>query len=383
MLEEIMEIDIDLIQPNSYNPNKVPEEKLLVLSVSMEKDGQQHPIIVRHKDNMFEIVDGENRFNTAKKLGWKKIKVIKKEMTDEEAMRICYQVNVGRGEMDLFKEAEFFTTLFDKIGADEMEKQFGFTEQFIKNRKKLTTINIEQKEMLTKKIGKDTTLTGNHWMEFAKLDNDAKIKMAKSIRKDSHYSVSDFRGLSRRAKEEIAEEKQFQKVLSKAAIKVCPTCKGKAVRLDWNGKDLKCGSYHAWDPTNGIKKQAIIGDKYTKVKKVRSIYPRTINTTIDLDEAVVKTQELVLNKLDTISNITFKDANKKEWTVNFPINSDRLKIMNDDGYFVIRKDDDKVKAEVPGELTKKNYELTLDIIKILGGEMIERKKKSKVVATKK
>lgn len=377
-------IETTLIKPNSFNPNKVPEDKLATLEESIKRDGQQHPIILRNKvehETLYEIIDGENRYNVLKKLGSKHVKaIIYEDVSDEEAMRLCYQVNVGRGEMDLFKEAEFFNTLTTTIGNDKIANQYGYSETFVRDRKRLLDINKEEKEMLMKKIGKETNLTANHWIEYAKLNHDERIEMVKSIRSDSIYSARDFRDKAKDAKRAVEEHKKFLKVFDGATFKTCPTCKGKATSLSYDGITLRCDEYHSWDPIKGIEKQKVIGNEY-KEKKAKPKFPRTIWTTLDLDNTTTVAQGLLLNVLKKIKTITFDDIHGNEWSVNFPINSRRLRITNDKGYFTIFENEGKkVKIEVPGELTQKNYDATKDIVKWLGGEIVEKKKKE--VATK-
>ena len=56
---------------------------------SIKEKGLLQPIIVRPVDNYFEIVAGNRRFESCKKLGWKKIICHIVELDDKEAFELA------------------------------------------------------------------------------------------------------------------------------------------------------------------------------------------------------------------------------------------------------------------------------------------------------
>ncbi len=72
--EELLEIDLDLIEPNSQQPRaRFSEENLEELAQSIRANGVVQPIIVRRKGGRFQIVAGERRWRASQKAGLKKI----------------------------------------------------------------------------------------------------------------------------------------------------------------------------------------------------------------------------------------------------------------------------------------------------------------------
>ena len=61
-------VDIDLVEPNDYNPNKVTPKQMLQLSSSIEQNGLLHPILTIYDDKRkkYIIVDGFHRYHALK-----------------------------------------------------------------------------------------------------------------------------------------------------------------------------------------------------------------------------------------------------------------------------------------------------------------------------
>ncbi len=88
--EELLEIDIDLIEPNGEQPrHRFPEESLEDLAQSIKANGLIQPIIVRRKGSQFQIVAGERRWRASQKLGLKKIPAIIKNIKDEKLLELA------------------------------------------------------------------------------------------------------------------------------------------------------------------------------------------------------------------------------------------------------------------------------------------------------
>ena len=68
--ERIVNINIDLLIPNPYQPRKTFNEKSIKeLAESIREYGILNPILVRKKNNIYEIVAGERRYRAAKSIG--------------------------------------------------------------------------------------------------------------------------------------------------------------------------------------------------------------------------------------------------------------------------------------------------------------------------
>ena len=61
-LSSLQWVDRDILKPNDYNPNKVSEENLALLTQSIEVNGWTLPIVVRPD---YTIIDGFHRWTVA------------------------------------------------------------------------------------------------------------------------------------------------------------------------------------------------------------------------------------------------------------------------------------------------------------------------------
>ena len=107
-MEEVIEIPVEKIRPNPWNVNFLLDYERARLRDAMAKYGPRAipPIIVRERNGVYEIVDGEQRWSIAKELGWKNIPVVLKDFTDDEVRELCLSYNVLRGRADWFRLAE-------------------------------------------------------------------------------------------------------------------------------------------------------------------------------------------------------------------------------------------------------------------------------------
>jgi len=101
-MSEAVEIAVDLIDPNFWNPNQVPEPVMAALRENMRRVGFVQPILVRpHPDapGRFQIVDGEHRWIVARDEGAKTVTAYVRDMSDAEAKAQTLAMNKLRGEM--------------------------------------------------------------------------------------------------------------------------------------------------------------------------------------------------------------------------------------------------------------------------------------------
>ena len=115
-MEKVIELPVEKLKPNPWNVNFLLDYERARLRDAMVRHGSKAvpPILVRKKNGVYEIVDGEQRWSIAKELGWKTIPAIIMSLSDDEVKRLCLSYNILRGRADWFKLAE--------IMAQEAEK---------------------------------------------------------------------------------------------------------------------------------------------------------------------------------------------------------------------------------------------------------------------
>lgn len=96
-----IEIPIENIKPNPWNPNKQTDFIFEKEITSIEKNGFIDPITVREKGKFFEIIDGEHRWKGASKLGYRFVSAINLgRIEDSDAQQLTWIMNETRGSAD-------------------------------------------------------------------------------------------------------------------------------------------------------------------------------------------------------------------------------------------------------------------------------------------
>ena len=133
---EIVELDIDLIVAREDQPRqKFNEESLQELAESIQEHGVLQPVLVREKEELFEIIAGERRWRAAGIAGLKSIPVVIRKLDDLQAAEISLIENLQREDLTAVEEAQAYRQMMDR---------FNYTQ-----------------EMLAQKIGKSRAHIAN------------------------------------------------------------------------------------------------------------------------------------------------------------------------------------------------------------------------------
>lgn len=156
-------IDVSLVKTCVFQPRQnFDKESLKELAESIKQKGVLQPILVRKKQNQYEIVAGERRFRATLMAGLKKIPAIVKEFDDRQAFEIALIENIVRQNLSPIEEAK---------GFEKLTRDFHYTH-----------------EDLSKSIGKSRSYISN-MMRLLNLPNDVQDKVNSGILSASHARV--------------------------------------------------------------------------------------------------------------------------------------------------------------------------------------------------
>ena len=114
--EGTKELDINLLREFENHPFKVlDDERMEELVSSIRERGILSPILVRKKDNFYEVISGHRRKRAAEIIGLEKVPVIIKELTDDDATIIMVDSNIQREEILPSEKAFAFKMKMDAI----------------------------------------------------------------------------------------------------------------------------------------------------------------------------------------------------------------------------------------------------------------------------
>ncbi len=172
--DEILEIPIDELRPNPYQPRKTfDEEALRELADSIEEHGVFQPIIVKRSIKGYEIIAGERRFRASKIAGKSTIPAIVRDFSDDEMMEIALLENLQREDLNAIEEAMAYKTLQERLGLtqEELAKKVGKSRSHVTNMLGLLRLPEEVKELVT-----ENKLTMGHARMLSKLEDNNQIR---------------------------------------------------------------------------------------------------------------------------------------------------------------------------------------------------------------
>ena len=147
----IMEIDIDDILPNRFQPRlQFNEEEILELADSIKEHGIIQPIVVRPIGDKYEIVSGERRYKASVLAGKETMPVIIRNLNDKESAEIALIENVQRKSLTPIEEALSYKKILD-IGAmtqENLAQKIGKSQSSIANKIRLLNLSDEVQDAL-------------------------------------------------------------------------------------------------------------------------------------------------------------------------------------------------------------------------------------------
>ena len=145
-VEDIKQVNVDEIVSSPYQPRTVfDEEKIIELSQTIKTHGIIQPIVVRFRNERYEIIAGERRWRAAKKMGLKKIPAIVRELNDSQAASIALIENLQREGLTAIEEAIAYQKLIDlhQLTQESLAQRLGKSQSTIAN--KIRLLQLPQK----------------------------------------------------------------------------------------------------------------------------------------------------------------------------------------------------------------------------------------------
>ena len=207
---EIVEISLDEIRSNPYQPRKIfDEEALNELAESIKEHGIVQPIIVKKSIKGYELVAGERRTKASRSEGLKTIPAIIKNFNDQEMMEIALIENIQRENLNPIEEAMAYDNILksSNMTQDELAKKFGKSRSYITN-----ILGLLKLPETTKKYVEENKLTMSHARALSKLEDEEQIdRLADKI-------ITE--GLNVRTIENIARDEALPKINPQHTTKV-------------------------------------------------------------------------------------------------------------------------------------------------------------------
>lgn len=224
--DNIQNIELSSIIPNEEQPRKDFDLELLAeLTDSIKQYGVIQPIVVRKKENFYEIIAGERRWRAAKAAKLKEIPCIVKEVDDKQAMKLALIENLQRDNLNPIEEAYAFKGLIEEhnLTQEEVATAVGKSRSYISNAIRLLNLD----EEIIDYIANGKITRGHGRALLAIKDKNERLKTVQSI-VDNKVNVRETEKIvnknkKRRTKKSTIKEDPFVKEIEEKLMRALGT----------------------------------------------------------------------------------------------------------------------------------------------------------------
>ncbi|OXM84526.1 nucleoid occlusion protein [Paenibacillus rigui] len=178
--DEIKNISIRDIIPSPYQPRTIfDDERIDELCQTIKTHGVIQPIVVRMRENAFELIAGERRWRAVKKLGLDTIPAIIRDFNDSQAASIALIENLQREGLTAIEEALAYQQLIDlhSLTQESLAQRLGKSQSTIANKIRLLNLSEPVKAALMER-----KITERHARALLSLDQEElQIKVLEDI----------------------------------------------------------------------------------------------------------------------------------------------------------------------------------------------------------
>ncbi|MCL5676141.1 MAG: ParB/RepB/Spo0J family partition protein [Patescibacteria group bacterium] len=223
--EQIIQLEVNIIQPNPLQPRGVINNNTLIeLVESIKIHGILEPLVVAKTPAGYQIIAGERRWRAAKMMGLKLVPVIVKETTPRGMLEMALVENVQREDLNALERAQAYKRLLDEFNltVTEISERVGKSASYISNTLRLLLLPDAIKDGLV-----SGSTTEGHARALLALEDPKLMVDAYKILLKKSASVREAEELARRlkisppvketekeAKEQSPEMEKIEKELS-------------------------------------------------------------------------------------------------------------------------------------------------------------------------
>lgn len=191
-----LELDIDRLVPNHFQPRAhIDDRRLEELAQSVRANGVIQPIIVRRRDDRYEIIAGERRWRAAQRAGMLRVPVVVRDVPDDKLLEVALIENLQREDLNAVEEARAYQRLSAEfhMTQDQIAAAVGKDRSTIANVLRLLKL---PEDVLSLLSGGDLTM--GHARALLGLEDGAALRRAAREVMDKRLSVRDTELLVRR-----------------------------------------------------------------------------------------------------------------------------------------------------------------------------------------
>ncbi|ALS25795.1 nucleoid occlusion protein [Paenibacillus cisolokensis] len=178
--DEVKQIAVDQIDTSPYQPRTIfDDDRIDELCQTIKTHGVIQPIVVRMRNNRYEIIAGERRWRAVSKLGMETIPAIVREFNDSQAASIALIENLQREGLTAIEEAIAYQKLIDlhNLTQESLAQRLGKSQSTIANKIRLLSLSEPVKNALMER-----KITERHARALLALDTEElQVKVLQDI----------------------------------------------------------------------------------------------------------------------------------------------------------------------------------------------------------
>jgi len=120
-------IAIERLAPHPDNPNRMSKGNFAKLVRNIERTGRYEPLVVRPKDDGFQIINGHHRWRALQELGYKTVDAVVWDIDDGETDILLATLNRLGGSNVLDKKLALLKRLNKRTNARDLAKRLPHT----------------------------------------------------------------------------------------------------------------------------------------------------------------------------------------------------------------------------------------------------------------
>ena len=125
---ELVDIPVDRLVPNPWNPNKMSFEMYHKLREYIRHEGMVEPIVVRRDGDDYQILGGYHRWRVAKELKYKTVPCALVEMDDRRAKILSINLNEMKGQSVTALLSELVHDLSKEMSIEDLQTMLPYSE---------------------------------------------------------------------------------------------------------------------------------------------------------------------------------------------------------------------------------------------------------------
>ena len=233
--ERALDIDIDLLRPNRFQPRTAMDDaRIEDLAKSIKSNGIIQPIVVRKAEDGYEIVAGERRWRASQRAGLLKVPVVVRDIPEERMLAAALIENVQREDLNPIEEAQAYRRLADdyQLTQEQIADAVGKDRSSVANYLRLLRLPAEVRN----NVGSGALSMGHARALLSLTDEAAQLRVSRDI-VTRNLSVRETESIVKKPPQsDVPREAPQKDVHTRAAEDKLRFALGTRVRINRKGK---------------------------------------------------------------------------------------------------------------------------------------------------